>query len=295
MRELEAATMVLPNFFIIGAAKAGTTSLHYYLDQHPEIQMSSDKEPHFFCGPENGFPYAMGRVSRLDEYEKLFDPAFEVRGEASPGYTSYPRRQGVPERIKELQPNAKFIYLVRDPVARTVSHHQHRVAVDGERRSLSEALSDLSDPYAPCICPSMYALQLERYLRNFPEERILVVDQADLLANRRSTLSQIFDFLSVDDTFDSGRFDDELYRSEERRTYPPGYARFLYLAVVPLVQWVPGHVRRTLRISAERMFLRPLETPVLDDDLRARLEELFAGDVARLRTLTGKDFATWSI
>jgi hypothetical protein len=286
--------MTLPTFFIIGAGKAGTTSLHYYLDQHPQIQMSEDKEPHFFCGPENGFPYTMGRVSRLDKYEKLFDPAFDVRGEASPGYTSYPRRQGVPERIKELQPDAKFIYLVRDPIARTVSHHQHRVAVEGERRPLSEALADFSDPYAPCICPSMYAMQLERYLSVFSQERILVVDQADLSANRRSTLGQIFDFLSVD-TFDSRRFDDELYRSDERYTYPPGNASFLYLRLVPLVRWVPGRVRRSLRRSAERMFLSPLEEPTLDDALRAQLEELFEPDVQRLRALTGKTFSTWSI
>src|SRR5258708_4333366 len=131
--------MALPTFFIIGAGKAGTSSLHHYLDQHPEIQMSSNKEPHFFAGPENGFPYAMGRVSGLKEYERLFDPAFSVRGESSPGYTSYPRRQGVPERIRELVPDAKFIYLARDPIARTVSHHLHRIAVAGQRPPLSDA------------------------------------------------------------------------------------------------------------------------------------------------------------
>ena len=122
----------------------------------------------------------------------------------------------------------------------------------------------------------------------------MVVDQADLLADRRSTLRQIFDFLSVD-AFDSQRFDDELYRSDERYTYPPGYARFLYVSVVPLVQWVPGNVRRSLRRSAEKVLLRPLEAPTLDEDLRTRLQELFAGDVERLRSLTGKKFPSWSI
>jgi hypothetical protein len=287
--------MALPTFFVIGAGKAGTSSLHHYLDQHPEIQMSSNKEPHFFAGPENGFPYAMGRVSELKEYEKLFDPAVAVRGESSPGYTSYPRRQGVPERIKELVPDAKFVYLVRDPVARTVSHHRHRVAVDGERRSLAEALSDLADPYAPCICPSKYASQLERYLSVYPAERILVVDQADLLADRSATLGEVFAFLSVDDGFGSDRFEDELYRSDERRVYPPGYASLVERVVVPRVQWLPARVRRLLRSSAERALLPPLPEATLDDGLRARLRELYVGEVERLRELTGKDFSTWSV
>jgi hypothetical protein len=287
--------MALPTFFVIGAGKAGTSSLHHYLDQHPEIQMSSNKEPHFFAGPENGFPYAMGRVSELTDYERLFNAAVTVRGESSPGYTSYPRRQGVPERIKELVPDARFIYLVRDPVARTVSHHRHRVAVDGERRPLAEALSDLSDPYAPCICPSMYASQLERYLGVFAAERILVVDQADLLADRRSTLGEIFAFLSVDEKFDSDRFEEELYRSEERRVYPPGYASFVERIVVPRVQWLPARVRRLLRSSAERALLPTLPEDTLDDGLRARLRGHYAGEVERLRELTGEDFSTWSV
>ena len=88
--------LTLPTFFIIGAAKAGTTSLHFYLDQHPQIQMSAIKEPNYFAGAANGIPYPVGRVDRLERYEQLFDPAFEVRGEASPSYTSAPRRLGVP-------------------------------------------------------------------------------------------------------------------------------------------------------------------------------------------------------
>lgn len=171
--------MALPTFFIIGAAKSGTTSLHRYLDQHPQIQMSLRKEPNFFSGADNGIPYTFGRIGDLEEYEKLFDPSAAVRGESSPSYADYPRRQGVPERIKELVPEAKLIYLVRDPIERTVSHYHHRVANGGERRPLREALSDLSDPYSPCICPSRYASQLDLYLRYFSQDRILVIDQAE--------------------------------------------------------------------------------------------------------------------
>jgi hypothetical protein len=286
----------LPTFFIIGSAKAGTTSLHHYLDQHPQIRMSVEKEPNFFSGPENGIPYLGPRVERLGEYEQLFDPSAEVRGEASVSYTTYPRRKGVPERIKGLVPDAKFIYLVRDPISRTVSQYHHRVAIGGERRSLREVLGDLSDPDSIYICRSLYATQVELYLRHFLQERLLVIDQADLLADRESTLREIFAFLSVDGEVDySSWLDLELLKSSERRAYPPGLARFVISTIRPRSRWVPQRVRRTLQLTMERMILPSLEVSPLDEDLRSRLQELYAGEVERLRALTGKTFSTWSI
>jgi hypothetical protein len=287
--------MTLPSFFVIGAAKAGTTSLHYYLDQHPEIQMSTEKEPNFFSGPANGIPYPLGRVDSLQAYEALFDPAFEVRGEASVGYANNPRRQGVPERIRELVPEARFVYVVRDPVARTVSHYQHRVAAEGERRSLDAALGDLADPYSVYLCPSFYARQLELYLRCFPAERILVLDQADLLGDRQATLAEVFSFLSVDDSFTSAQFDDELYRGGERRVHPPAYSRLLAPIEASPLRHLPRGLRRSARRSVERLLWRPAPRPELGDELRSRLEQLFGGEVERLRELTGKPFSSWSV
>lgn len=286
--------MALPTFFIIGAQKAGTTSLHYYLDQHPEIQMSSVKEPHFFSGPENGLPYLLDRVDRLAEYEKLFDPAIRVRGEASAEYAAHPRRQDVPVRIDELVPEAKFIYLVRDPVARTVSHYKMLVALKGERRSLQEVLGDMSDLKSPLIAPSLYASQLELYLRYFDEDRMLVIDQADLLANRAATLGQVFSFLSVDGLIDSSLFETELLSSQNWRTYPDGYVDFIARAVAPRVRWVPRGIRRPVRQFVENILWPPLDAS-LDDELRIRLEERFAPEASRLRALTDKTLATWSV
>src|SRR5664279_2321988 len=143
--------MARPTFLIIGGMKCGTTSLHHYLSEHPEIQkLPRMKETNFFSGPPEGIPYPPGsrRIAHLEEYERLFDDAYEVRGEASPCYTLYPRRKGAPERIKALIPDAKLIYLVRDPVARAVSQYRFSVSVENEHRSLREALSDLSDPYS---------------------------------------------------------------------------------------------------------------------------------------------------
>jgi hypothetical protein len=291
-----AETGARPTFVVIGALKCGTTSLQHYLTQHPQIQMPARKETDFFCGPPNGIPYASGakRVASLEEYENLFDPASLSRGEASPNYTTHPRRKGTAERLKEVVPDAKLIYLVRDPVARTVSHYHHRVSAEGEQRSLQDALSDLSDPYSPYTCPSFYAQQLDQYLRHFRQENILVVDQADLGAQRQATLREIFAFLSVDDSFVSPRFVEEVNTGRERRTYSSFIVLVRRAQRTPL-QRLPRGLRVSLRHAVERLVSRPLQTQPLDDGLRARLQELYAPDVKRLRELTGKAFPTWTV
>lgn len=287
--------MTLPTFVIIGSMKAGTTSLHHYLEEHPQIQMASMKETNFFSGPPAGVPYPTGhkRIESLEEYERLFDPAFPVRGEASPSYTVFPRRKGVPEAMKEVIPQAKLIYLVRDPVARAISQYQHHVSFENERRPLADAL-DPSDPFGRYTGPSFYAAQLDRYLQHFPLEQILVVDQAELLANRRAALRQIFEFLAVEESFYSPLFDTEVNTSEELRAYSPFVVLVRYARSTPL-QRLPRRLRVFLRQSGRRLASQALEKAVLEEGLRARLQELYAADAARLRSLTGEKFSSWSV
>jgi hypothetical protein len=289
--------MALPTFVIIGAMKAGTTSVHHYLQQHPQIQMPVMKETNFFSGPPEGIPYPPGskRIENLKAYEQLFDSTYEVRGEASPCYALYPRRKGVPERMVELIPETKLIYLVRDPVARAVSQYHFSVSVEHERRSLHEAFHDLSDPNSLYTCPGFYAAQLQRYLRYFSQDRILVIDQADLLADRLATLREIFSFLDVDSSFISPVFDEEKNTGKEQRTYSSFIVLQRRAQASPVVHKLPRRLRRFVRHSIERVVSRPLEAPTLDDELRSRLQDFYADDVARLRQLTGKTFPTWSI
>ena len=257
--------------------------------------MSSIKEPRFFAGPANGFPYPPDRVESLERYEALFDPAVQVRGESSTDYATHPRREGAPERIKQLVPEARFIYMVRDPVARSVSHYRMAAALLDERRSLNEALrGDLDDPRSRYLAPSRYATQLELYLREFPAERILVLDQAELLDERRRALGRIFAHLGVATDVNYSHFEEELLSSSDWRRYPKGYTGFIGRAVSPRVRWVPLGLRRRVRRRLERALWRPLDTS-LDEGLRARLEQLYAPEVERLRALTGQRFPSWSV
>jgi Sulfotransferase family len=291
-------TRTLPTFFVIGAAKAGTTSLNRYLGLHPEIHVSPIKEPNFFSGPADRFPYQTRRIDDADEYERLFVTDKPVRGEASPSYTQYPRRTGVPARIKAAVPDVRFVYMVRDPIERTISHYLHWVAFEGEKRSLKDALADAEDPTNLFTCASRYATQLEQYLVHFPRSRILVVDQSSLLTERATTLSTVFGFLGVDPTFSSGEFERELNLREGRNIYAPGYARFRKRKTTGVLHRLPKGVRRGLRRTvehAESLVLPKIEEPSLDQDLRARLEEVYRPEVERLRSLTGQAFPSWSI
>ncbi|MBA2643086.1 MAG: sulfotransferase, partial [Actinobacteria bacterium] len=188
----------LPNLFVIGAQKCGTTSLHRYLDLHPEISMSHPKELSFFMR------YPDPSETELAWYRSHFASSTRVRGEASPNYTCYPQVPGIPERIHRLVPEAKLIYCVRDPIERAVSSYLHSQAMDNEMRPIEEALADPSTWY---VSRSLYYDQLERYHPYFSKEQILVVEQRDLLHRRDETMRRIFRFLEVDDRFSSPEFE----------------------------------------------------------------------------------------
>ena len=126
----------LPNLIIIGGLKCGTTSLHHYLNLHPEIAMSRPKELNFFVSELN---WPLGR----DWYAGHFDPSARIRGESSPHYTNRPSFNGVPGRMRELLgSDVRLVYVVRDPIDRMLSHYLHNVGGGYEDRSLADALSD---------------------------------------------------------------------------------------------------------------------------------------------------------
>lgn len=200
---------MLPNFFVIGAAKAGTTSLHSYLDSHPEVCMSPIKEPEYFLPPppRPGSTQPAADALRRDIYETLFAQAGNALavGEASVRYTSHPFRPGVPERIAALIPDAKLVYLVREPVARMVSQWMHNNRFGSEERSVEEALR--SDRY---LLLSSYAYQAERFLQHFPAEQLLVIVSEELRARRVQTLQRVWRFLGVSAAHGDPAIDREL-------------------------------------------------------------------------------------
>jgi Sulfotransferase domain len=277
---------VLPNLLVIGAAKCGTTSLHEYLHLHPEVAMSREKELNFFVPEKNG-----GRS--LEWYERQFDEGAPVRGESSPAYTAHPFYPGPPARIRTLLPDVRLVYLVRDPVERTVSHWLHRASTHHEMPSFEDALDSEQGEWIVGL--SRYWLQLEQYLAHFPPEQILVVDSDDLRERRDETLARIFGFVGVDPGFRSPEFEREhLPVARPMRRTGAGHAVLdgLHRSLGP---------ERTRTILArtpavlKTPFRRTVERPVVSEAARARLEHELRPDVERLRAHTGEAFAGWSI
>ena len=189
----------LPNLIIIGGLKCGTTSIHHYLGLHPEIHMSKPKELNFFVEELN---WDLG----LDWYRGRFDGRYPVRGESSPHYTNLPYFSGVPERIAEHVPDARLIYMVRDPISRILSHWAHAVGAGYETRPMEDALARADQTY---VTRSRYWMQLQPYLEHFDRSQIEVITQEELQSDRKGTMRKAFRFAGVDEDFYSEQFERE--------------------------------------------------------------------------------------
>ena len=279
----------LPTFMIIGAAKAGTTSLHHYLDQHPEVSMSSPKETNFFERAD--------AVESIHEYERYFAAGTAVRGEASVHYTCFPTIDGVPERIHAALPGLKLIYIVRDPVDRAIAHYHERFQSNAAPRSIERAFRDPDDPEKVWVWASRYAVQAERYLALFPASRLLVLDDVDLRVRRRETLSTVFEFLGVDGDFDSPGFQTELnirHGRRKRLTWAGRALRFSSLANVARTR-VPAGVREPLFEAARRATSVQVRRRSLSPEARARTAAALRDDAQRFREIAGLPFEHWSV
>jgi len=180
----------IPNLFIIGAMKSGTTSLHEYLNEHPDIFMSTVKEPGYFAECMNYYP------KDLAWYESLFRDIKDEKivGESSTNYTKLPICTNVVEKIWEYNPDARFIYLMRNPVDRVISHYWHGVKYGDERNDALTAIKQKPE----YICFSDYATQLEPYIERFGLDRIYILTFESFINDPVTELKSIFNWLGVD-------------------------------------------------------------------------------------------------
>ena len=278
-----ASVGALPNVIVIGAQKCGTSTLHYYLRLHPEVSGSTPKELDFFI-EERNWPKG------LDWYRSHFDPNATARLESSPNYTSYPSFEGVPERMHETVPDAKLICLVRDPVARIEAHWVHNYA---KRRERGTMLETITNPATTYIQRSLYFAQLERFLLHFDRSRLLVLEQDDLRNRRTQTLREVFEFIGVDPAFDHRSFKAVRHRTERKRRATKLGMKVKELSQTPTGKRIPkvlwNYAEAGLRLS------RPIERPDRRAVLPPEVVRALREDAERLRELTGRDFAGWSI
>jgi len=207
----------LPHFIIIGAQKSGTTSLYYYLSQHPQLLQSFKKEVHFFDG---------GLHPEVDNYKKgqeWYRAHFATRKgscdhfkafEASPFYIFHPLAA---KRIFKLVPEVKLIAVLRNPTERAISHYFHEKRKGRESLSINKALQEEDKRVTPVLkhkdyknnnfihCSykhrGLYCKQLERFLKYYSWEHILVINSEELFLEPENTLKRVFAFVGVDTEF----------------------------------------------------------------------------------------------
>lgn len=284
MNHPQAGAGALPDFLIIGAMKSGTTTLYHDLEGQPAIGMSTIKEPSVLIRVPD-------RAKAAAYYRRLFEvKAGQQRfGEASTLYSQLPRHSGVAERARELLgPDLRFIYVVRNPVERAISHHYHEYSrgacgpdVDAVVRS-DQTLIDFG----------RYAMQLEPWWRAFGPERGLVVRFETYVAERAATVQEVGKLLSV--PIDASRIQADKAFNQSEGKLVPGRFRLLLnsdLYRLWLRRAIPGRLRSRLReLLAPSAPERP---PRPRRDTIEYLIERLAPDAERLASSLGWEAPIW--
>ena len=299
---------VMPNFFIVGAARSGTTSLDRYLSQHPEIYITPKKETHFFT--DDHFPACFKgpgdeRLNRLlmrdaDLYARLFAGVTGAKaiGESSAFYLCFP---GTAERIAQTVPDAKILMILREPVARAYSAYMMLIRDGRETLGFQEGLSWEEERRQQGFEPmwwykelSLYFRQVKQYLDVFGVERVKVLLYEELFAQPEQVLREVFAFLGVRENVDidtSMRYNVS-GPPKSRRVYAL-LDKFIY-SPNPLVQrlksLLPLHSRITWASKIMNISLRPVP---LDPQIHTQLKEYFAEDVGKLEDLLHRDLLYW--
>ncbi len=287
----------LPNFLLLGAQKAGTTSLYHYLAQHPEVFMCPVKEPHYFSwgdleiGPN--LIRGLDRGLTLADYRKLFT---RVRGEKAIGEasTSYLASVRAARRIRELIPEARMIAVLRDPAERAHSNYvfNRRQLLD-HAPDLSRALELEDERLAAGLGiaygyreKGFYHAQLSEFYRLFDRRQMRIFLYQDLVTDPRAMVREIFGFLRVDPGFEPDM------RVKYNVSGTPRSR--LAAAALRLVQPVRAQLERRLPSRlVSRLGKMVLQRQEPEAGARRALIEAYRDDVLRLQDLIGRELSAW--
>ncbi|MGY8917438.1 MAG: sulfotransferase family protein [Flavobacteriales bacterium] len=284
------------DFFIVGAPKAGTTSLYHYLNEHPEISMSSQKEPDYFSDADiqnEGMYYGKNRIDTIKKYHSLFDDNSEskLKGEASVSYLFY---KNVPQKIKSYNPEAKIIIMLRDPIDRAFSHY----LMDYRLGLVSDSFEDIIDQksvhknaklfYQQYIELSEYTNQVKRYLNVFDGKEILFIEYEDLKKDALGIVKKTYLFLGVNQVYRP-----DVNKKHNTYTMPKNsIIRFIYSFVI-LRNILSFFFQKNLVNRLKIVLFKNDKKPKLLDKTRDRLKQFFTNDVNKLAKMLNKDFSRW--
>ncbi len=308
-----------PNFFIVGAPKAGTTSLYHYLDQHPEIYMSPIKEPNYFAseirpeifseewlpaieadqqelqrylqGPMTEKRFG-GLVSDWDDYLKLFRNAQGQKaiGEAS---VCYLWSKTAADNIHARIPGAKILMILRNPVDRMFSEYLQSVTAGRMRLSFRQHAEvclrcDDIRQRGLSLELGLYAKEVKRYLKRFPRENVRIFLYEDYQRQPGRVLAETFRFLGVDDSFLPNTSEQHL-QPRVPRSLTAGYVLKKYGVWQRAAKLSPSALRSFLK----KLAVKPRKAVSVEPRDRELLQDYYRGDVRELAELLGRDLTAW--
>lgn len=295
-----------PNFFIVGAPRAGTTSLYIYLKGHPDIYLPRVKEPHFFEEVDTDGEVDTTDVRQLKRfrqegnYLELFQSAGteQVVGEASVGYL---RDKHAPERIHEKIPDAKIIMILRNPIERAYSDYVRMFQRGLERESFYEALKrDYARPRKVLgqarlyVESGLYYEAVKRYLDTFGSERVRVYLYEDLVSDTAGVVKDVCAFLQL--PFYDGRFfnPDRIYNTSGKPR--SAIIRILWPTrpIRGLEQWLLQiGTPPVMRLLIRRLLEKGNSEATIDPKANEFLLSLYRDDIVMLQSLIVRDLSHW--
>jgi len=282
-------TEKLPNFFIVGAPRSGTTSLYDFLKRTKGIYMSPRKEPNYFSTSIDPIFLSPSPIRDEEKYLKLFQNVKneKIIGEASPTYLRDPK---APQLIKKIAGNPKIVIILRDPIQRAYSHYLLRKS-NGATYSFSEAIktainSKNDDFKARIINAGMYYEQVKRYIETFGSENVRIIIFEEFIIEPQKILKQIIDFLGIDSelpetvdlphnllTIPRNKFVSSLLQNQTMRKI--GRKIFNQTSGAIMVKKILG---------------KKISKPEMNNTDKIFLEELYREDVRNLEKLLGIKF-----
>jgi hypothetical protein len=278
--------MVKPSFLVIGDIKAGSTSLHSFLSQHPDVYMPPEKELRFFSYDAENSYHARAKAYRVKttaDYLKYFEHASNVRavGEASPCYLRSP---GTAQRIANFLPDVQLIVCLRNPADRLFSLYQMHQRSGAEKRAFD---AQLFSEDATWIKGHFYWQDLSPYFRLFRRDRIHVIVFDDLASNPLQVAKGVYRFVGVDDSFEPD--------VTPQNTGGRPHSRLLYSAMIGTKNQLkkfgtpPPRLRKIWAEIKKKSLVREEADPAL----RRKILQVCRDDIARTEELVGCSLARW--
>jgi hypothetical protein len=299
-------TYKLPNFLIAGAAKCGTSSFYYHLRGHPQVFMSSIKEPHFFSTQNIDFNYK-GRgdhlrpnVLNFEDYCKLFEDVRDeiAIGEASPD-TLYLWRTSIPT-VKEKLGDPRIIFILRNPVDRAFSAYLHLIRENREFLSFEDGLANEDKRMANhwqglwhYVHTGLYYEQVKAFIDEFSKVKVFLTE--DYNKNPDNIIKQTCEFLEITTDYQSPYINVRYNTSGVPRSTALNYLFIMKNPIQRTVRKIAHQVFTEDRWIAMRDSVRAklMVKPKMKPETRESLKKVFREDILKLQDLLGMDLSVW--